>query len=128
MRGRHRLGFFRHDRCWRLGHTLARQRAEEGDQRRLLVRAERDLAQVRRQCRPVGDAVDVVLHGVGERGHRAVVHVGRAAADFAQARRLEGVLGLLQPQHRAAAAIVAVEPDVVEGVIRERPARVAVRA
>jgi len=84
--------------------------------------------QVGGERRPRDDAALVVAHHAVEGRERAVVHVGRGAADLAQARRLERVLGRRQAQHRAAAAILARQADVVERGVGEGPAAVAIAA
>ena len=118
-----------HDLFRQRGRTVAGQRAEERDEVGALgVRQRPAAGQVLRQRRPLDHAVLVVAQHVVERRQRAVMHVGRGAADLAQSRRLERVLRGLQPQHRAAAAIVAGQADVVEGMVGEGKAAVAFRA
>ncbi len=56
------------------------------------------------------------------------MHVGCGTAELAQPRRLKGVLHFRQPQHRATSTVIAREPDVVEGVVGEGEAAVAVGA
>src|SRR5262245_64891468 len=64
-----------------------------------------------------------------KRRRRAVVHVGPAAGDLPQPRRLEGMLHLDDAgEELAAADVLARQADIVEAVVGEIPAAVAGRA
>src|SRR5262245_55984012 len=70
----------------------------------------------------------MVSQHVFQRRERAIVHVRGGAADLAQPRRLESVLCRLQPQHGSAATVLIRQTDIVERVVGESKAAVAVHA
>ena len=56
------------------------------------------------------------------------MHIRRRAADLAQARRLEGMVRRREAQHHAAAAVIARQADIVEGIVGQREAAMTIRA
>ncbi len=90
------------------GRGLAGQGGEKGNEIATLgVRQLEPARKIPGERGTLDDAAFVVAQHVRQRRQRAVVHVGRRAADLAQPGRLEGVLSNLEPQHRTAAAVVA---------------------
>src|SRR6185369_6285156 len=105
---------------------VAGQGFHEGDQIGFfLCRETKRLHQVG-AARPVDTAAIVMFNHRFQRGERAIVHKGTSARNFAQARRLEGVLHLDYARHELATAdILARQPDVLKTVIGEIPALMA---
>src|SRR5262249_19292650 len=108
---------------------VAGQRLREGNEVGELVLREAERLHQLGPARTIEAALVVVLHDGIEGRHRAVVHVGGAQPDLAQAGRLERVLHLDDGRQELAAADIRVgEADVVEAVVGEVPPAMAVHA